>query len=116
MPYVIVPLIDGVSIGVGVFVAVDVAVGVSVGVSVAVDVAVGVLVFVAVAVFVAVGVGQRSVAILSSQPPVMLPVSKSESSITYRDHVPFGFVPLKASNDEPAGAGAGAGKTSDVAS
>jgi len=106
-------------VGVGVNVGVEVfdGVNVGVGVKVLVDVAVGVKVFVdvAVAVSVAVGVGQRSVVIFNSHPPLIVPVSPAASSTTYSDHVPFGAVPTNVDNDEPpAGAGAGAGKVSPV--
>ena len=53
------------------------------------------------------------VIMLRHQPPAMIPPSPAVSSITYRLHTPFGFVPLNTFNaDPPDGTGAGGGNTS----
>src|SRR5689334_15669127 len=62
-------------------------------------------------------VGGVSVVIDNDQPPPMVPSGPptplSKSSTTYRDHVPFGFVPLKPDSTAPYGPpGAGDGKAS----
>jgi hypothetical protein len=72
----------------------------------------------------AVGVGdgvpaEQLVVRRSVHPPLMLPTSTPASSRTYKDHVPFGFVPLNTDNNCGSvygPAGAGAGKTSVVVS
>ena len=50
-------------------------------------------------------------AMVSDQPPAMLPESRAASSTTKRFHVPFGLVPLKMESalavEKEAGAGAG---------
>ena len=58
------------------------------------------------------------VVIASDQPPANCPSSPFPSSRTYKDHVPFGLVPLNTESAEllqgPAGAGAGNESTSPV--
>lgn len=50
---------------------------------------------------------------LRHHPPLMLPASPPESSVTYNFHVPFGSVPLNTlRSDPPEGAGAGDGNVS----
>ena len=49
------------------------------------------------------------------QPPLILPTSTPRSSLTYSDHVPFGFVPLNTPiATGPPGAGASAHEKSEL--